>query len=436
MKDKIMLGVLIAMLTGAAATWFFATHERVEIKERTATAPEVRANRYFGFFRYLASHDIAGENIYNLNTRTQLPDTKDTIILDTDTSGMTTQEHDHILDWVAEGGQLLIRQPYFHDDSLLLAMGIANDAEDVNDASEPGSEPATDLDRAIEQLPIPGHWTSDPDQLDPDQLNPDQLKPEPDSPLTDKINERREYPAYLVHRGETLLGELQFPLLLLRPLDAARPLLWSMSIAPANLPQNGKPHFAIGFRYGLGFVTILGEIQQVANEHFYLGDNSFIMREALTSNRSPGNVWIVSSVTRPDLWSLLWWRSAHVILWGALGVIFFFWWAGHRFGRVSPDPPAARREFQEHIAAGGRFLWRARQQDELLRTTRDSLLHTIQRRYPHFEVADASERRALLEKELGKNIKLWDIAMQPHTELSKHQFVEQVKALQTLQELL
>jgi hypothetical protein len=200
--------------------------------------------------------------------------------------------------------------------------------------------------------------------------------------------------------------------------------------------QDDRRTYALGFQYGLGSVSLLSDYAQWDNDNFYRDDNALVSLAALSQSRPPGIIWFVQTIRRASLWQLIWNSAAHVLMWLALAVILFFWWAGQRIGRVLPNPTLKRREFNEHLIASGRYLWRNKQREELLHSAQQSLRDRARQRYPRLYALSESQADLHLQELLQEHHQTWVYAMRIPDAYTKPHFLEQIKAIQKLWKLL
>lgn len=72
-----------------------------------------------------------------------------------------------------------------------------------------------------------------------------------------------------------------------------------------------------------------------------------------------------------------------------------------RFGPLLPPPPEERRSRAEHIRAMGRFLWDRNASSTLLESARSSLIEELERKQPRLREAQGRERRKIVGRMLG-----------------------------------
>ncbi len=434
MREKLIAGVVAVIVLSAGVAWFLYTHERVEVNERGPASAIVRANPNYGFSRFLEHYNIESRQLSTLNTRLQMPDTADTLVIGFDAVYLSDDENERIASWVTAGGHLVVPLPYNTDDTLLEYFNIhSGDNEEVED--EAGVS-------AVEELAS----ENEPENPDTGEAGAGQ-DPEADAVSTDDVvitvndllSEEDAATRYVYDtriNGETV-GQFSMSYRIYDDLYSDRETLWTMDVERKD--EDGdvdQRTYALSFKYGLGAVSLLSDYSQWHNDNFHHDDNALVSLAALSQTRAPGTIWFVQTIRRASLWQIIWNNAAHVLMWLALAVILFFWWAGQRIGRVLPNPTLKRREFNEHLIASGRYLWRHKRRDELLHSAQQSLRDRARQRYPRLYALSESQADLHLQELLEEHHQTWVYAMRAPEHYTKPQFLEQIKAIQKLWKLL
>lgn len=427
MRDKLIFAVVAAVLIGAGVAWFLHTYERVDVDERGPQSAVVRANPNYGFSRFLEHYGIDSRQLSTLNTSNQLPDPGDTLVIGFDAVYLSEEESVRIASWVAQGGHLVLPLPYNTQDTLLAYFNIHSGEDDEDDAppdqSSSASYPLSQDDAQTSDEPNNGEGAADSD--DSAAGSNAQADAAPDRYVYD------------TRFNGAPVGKFSLGYKVYDDLYSNRETLWQMQIERENADGSADRRvYALGFQYGLGAVSLLSDYAQWNNGNFHRDDNALVSLAALSQVRPPGTIWFVQTIRRASLWQLIWTNAAHVLMWLALAVILFFWWAGQRIGRVLPNPSLERREFNEHLIASGRYLWRNKRRDELLHSAQQALRERARQRYPRLYALDESQADLHLQELLEEHHETWVYAMRVPDAYTKPQFLEQIKAIQKLWKLL
>ncbi len=417
MRESTVVAIISLVVVGAGVAWFLLNFERVDVNERGQPSAIVRTNPNYGFGQFLEHYNIEFQQLSSLNTRTQLPDTSDTLVIDFDAIYMTGEETQRLANWVTSGGHLVLPLPYDSDESILSYFNIHTNEDDEEDneedetVSEEGDESLAETEQAT---------TSDTQNEDEE---PEEFV-EPETPS------RYVYEARFNGSAE---GQFSLTYEVYDDLYSNRETLWTMDIE-REIPdeENDKRTYALGFQYGLGSVSLLSDYAQWNNDNFYEDDNALLSLASLSQTRPPGKIWFIQTIRRASLWQIIWNNGAHLLLWLGLGIILFFWWAGQRLGRILPNPTLERREFNEHLIASGRFLWSNKKRLKLLAGAQEALANRMRRSYPRLHALTASHADLHLQDILEKDYDTWRFAMETPETQTKIQFLEQIKAIQRL----
>lgn len=434
MRDKLVFAAVAALVIGAGVAWFLYAYERVDVNERGPKSAVVRADPNYGFGRFLEHYGIESQQLSTLNTRNQLPDPDDTLVVGFDAVYLSEEESARIANWVAEGGHLVLPLPYTTDDTLLAYFNIHSGEDDDDDDHDEATTAFGDSVQAPEAGQSPENSGNDEALISGNSAPDDQNE---DADQADDEDEAVKRYVYDTRFNGTSAGQFSLGYEVYDDLYSNRETLWQMEIErETGDGQTDRRVYALGFQYGLGAVSLLSDYAQWNNENFYLNDNARVSLAALSQARPPGKVWFVQTIRRASLWQLIWTNAAHVLMWLALAVGLFFWWAGQRIGRVQPNPLLERREFNEHLIASGRYLWRNKRRDELLVSAQQSLRDRARQRYPRLYALSESQADLHLQELLEEHHQTWVYAMRVPDAYTKPQFLEQIKAIQKLWKLL
>jgi hypothetical protein len=135
--------------------------------------------------------------------------------------------------------------------------------------------------------------------------------------------------------------------------------------------------------YGRGNITTVVDFDTIAS-NWRLGeeDHAEILWSLLERYQPDGPVTLISRLHVPTLGEWLVEHASAGLLSFGLLIALWLWHIIPRAGRLVPERPAARRELGEHLAAMGRFIWRAGALSSLLATARSAVHTRLLSRHP------------------------------------------------------
>ncbi|MDM8558644.1 DUF4350 domain-containing protein [Candidatus Parabeggiatoa sp. HSG14] len=171
-----------------------------------------------------------------------------------------------------------------------------------------------------------------------------------------------------------------------------------------EIGDNYGIHF-LRYYYGIGIISVLSDLAFIENDKIGEYDHAQFFWLIVNFERLATKIWLLSPETEFDsgegeqktLWTLLWKNLWTVII--SIIVLLLFWLlsAAQRFGPLLPAPSRTRRRLLEHIEASGRFLWQQKQAHILLSGARQALLKRLESVHPDWirlSHAELSQRLA------------------------------------------
>jgi hypothetical protein len=129
--------------------------------------------------------------------------------------------------------------------------------------------------------------------------------------------------------------------------------------------------------HGLGRVSLVADDTWATNAELGEHDHARLIVELVQLEGRRASTLIVFGERPPGLLALLADHAAMFLVAGACTTALYLWHAGARFGPLLPEHSTDRREFAEHIAASGEFLWRHKASRALLAGPREELRRRI-----------------------------------------------------------
>lgn len=199
----------------------------------------------------------------------------------------------------------------------------------------------------------------------------------------------------------------------------------------ATLADSVGTRFA-QFIYGKGRITLLASSAQWRNPYLSCLDNAYFLWELTPAQ---GAVWWLVNERGPSLWHFLW-QSAPLLILVLLALAFGgLWFQSVRFGPVRPEGERAHGNFRQHLYASGRFLWRRGHQEALLAPLRAAIRRQASRQLPVFS-ALSEEKRMLALARLADLDPAVVAAAMTETPLKEERFTALMKVLATIRKQL
>jgi hypothetical protein len=350
----VWLAVLLLALAVVGGSWFVTRFERVPVQERTEEEAEARRNPYLALERFLNRLGRPLTRQDNARALDALPPNGALILDRQRRQHMTPARVDRLLTWVDRGGYLvLVPEAVAVDDPLLAALKVSRGKASARGASaaataeddEPAVKPRRPPERAT--VSIPGAVRPFALDFRGPALHPGE--PGPDwSAATDGFGSQ----------------VLHFP--------------------------RGQGHVTVV----AGFSTLLTNRQIGRQDHA-----EFLWTLLQTYAPAAGTpVILATRLTVPNLWDWLAGPGLPVLAAGSILLGLWLWRVVPRFGPPQPEPPPDRRELREHLAAVGRYVWRAGGLGHWLAAARESFLARLALRHPALAALPPAEQAAALAR--------------------------------------
>lgn len=392
----LVIGVLV--LGGA---WFVANFERVPVKERLDEEAEARHNPHLALERFLARMGRPLTRASDTRTLDALP-AGGVLILDRNRRHhMTPARVKRILDWVAAGGYLIVVPEW-----------------------------RTVSDPLCEKLGVVAFDPKKGALLNPEPE--DEEEPDADVPPARSGPKKVPKPP---------------PTVAVRIPGAARPLqvsFWASGHQPGKLEPEwvaGDANFGdqfLHYHVGRGEITVAdGLMQLLSNRSIGEHDNAELVWTLIQTYQPDARAPLIlmSKLKVPTLWDWLAESAWTAVIAGLALLGLWIWRILPRFGPVVPEPEAARRELREHLAALGRYVWRAGGLDHWLRVAREDFFARLSLRYPAIAAMAPDTQAAELARLSDRPASL--IAAALHGQAgSPHAFTQALRTLRNLERSL
>ena len=141
--------------------------------------------------------------------------------------------------------------------------------------------------------------------------------------------------------------------------------------------DHGKIALA-SFRRGAGRITLAAHAEPFRNRHIGHGDNAWLLLQLIAQDRK-GEVWFLNGV-RASFSAMLWEHGWMALIAGGALLVVWLWKNLPRFGPLRTATDGSTRNFAEHLALTGAFLWRHDQHAPLVEPMREAVVRAAVRR--------------------------------------------------------
>jgi hypothetical protein len=348
---QILVAALIIVLAATGAGWFLANHERTTEEVFVGFQGRARTDPYLAAERLLQRMGVNAKAVRAMPELRTLPPSA-TLVLPQARQSITPQLQQSILEWVGQGGHLIIEAEAIHQpDALLDALGVlrttveipkeADEEEHDNGDSKEEAEPETN----IVEVSVPA-----------------------------------DLPPARVRMSQSLSLE---------------------SESAAGRFGGVYATTLLFIEHGRGLVTVAADLSGISN--YYIGDldhAEFLWRLVILEPDTAEVLFF----NNPQKLSLVGWLRANA--WAALAgagglLLLWLWRIAPRFGPTQPDPERVRRRLLDHLRASGRFLWSNGGSARLLEAAREACLRRVMRAHPDLMATPDSQRKARIAELLG-----------------------------------
>lgn len=327
---------LLFACLAAAAIWFLSNFERRTESEPVGFQGMARHDRWLAAQRLLQRMGAKAQAVRSLSELGGLPPTA-TLLLARGRQSLTPQTRQNILDWVRQGGRLVVEaEPPYQPDPLLDALGVRR--KTVKTADDRKGNDDDHGNPALVEIALPADL----------------------APVTVRMS-----------------GHID------------------LQTDGALARFGGRQGTAVLLlQYRPGYVLVLNEFDALSNRSIGMHDHAeFLWRIAQVDQGTP-SVFFFSDPRKLSLVEWLRTNAWSAVAGSALLLVVWLWHAVPRFGPIAPDPERARRRLLDHLRASGRFLWAHGGSQLLVDSAREACLRRIARVHPDLIAAAGTEHEA------------------------------------------
>ncbi len=382
-----LIALLVLALVIVAVVWFRHTYHRVEQEFALPPRGEAAYNPLYALKATLGNEGIRVDSRQRLELGSRRLDPGDTMLIYSDPRGVTAPEAQRLLDWVADGGHLLLRMPSSAVETgtvpLLDRLGVARAA------SSPGCMPfqVEGEERHVEFCngqrflladAAPVLWWGDAE--------------------SGYVHARQAY----AHGHVDVVSDFDFI---------------------ANASQTGLPPLLAGLQQAPA-----GGLRDVPHQA--------LARNLLAPNYGQGTVHLVYSSQMPSLLRMVLVRGWPVWLPLLLALFAWLWLRMQRFGPLLPSPAEERRSLLEHVRASGELLFRHGKAQALHAAALRGFLARLRRRDPVAAALEGDAQAVAVAERLGMPVSMVRDAMHAPAPHDKAAFRQRIATLVELRSRL
>jgi len=340
-----------ALLFALGAGLFLYLFERADVEVETEPVGEARYNPYLAAALTL---DALGMPTARSRVMEVPAEPSGVLLLLAPSRLLEGAERERLLDWVAEGGRLVVLAT--GEDLLLEPLGIRATWWDEADG---------EVDGEVDTELVEGDTgASDSGGADDVEIDAEIDADLDTGAIADAIASLFGDGEAPIISGTTPSGE---------PIEVA----WR---GMRRLRLDMEPYWALDelaarVVYGEGTVTALSEAGFLENEALVEHDHAALLWALVDGDAaaSPTSATLVYWTQPPSLWRWLKTAALPALISGGALLVVWLWGATRRFGPILPDPAPGRRSLLEHLDAAGNYAWKRGDRRALLMGVRDAV---------------------------------------------------------------
>jgi len=331
-----LITLLLAIATGVGTLWFLKNFEKREYEFSMGYQGEARVNPLLAAGRFLRRMGVPARELQPHEWAKGPPPAGAALLLATPRWTLDEKRVQGLLDWVAEGGHLIV--------------AARHDSEDSEDET-----PASDA--LLTELGVGTLRYSD-------------SATEEDATVAAEFDD-----------GQPPLEVAFTPRV---RLDSEEDYL--------HLAEDDTGAAVLHGTWGNGRITVLADVAPFHNAELVKHDHAAFLWRLVRLSPAEGTVWVVYDEDMAALPIWLWRHAPWAIVSFGLLLLAFLWNRFPRFGPRLDLPPPGRRRLLEHIEASGQFLWRNGGRKRLLATARGAVSRAASRHHPGWATLPAREQ--------------------------------------------
>lgn len=389
--------------------------ERVNTTINLGYTTKALQNRYLAAQNFLDQQAIDSQTAIDLTEVIDQLQPNDALLL-LNSRLIPEAYQDQIMDWVANGGHLLIRAQNLWDeeyqesgDPFLDKLGVRlYDVleEEVERIGEAAGEKVDELNQQQEITEAETAGETDTVTDEDKSTEAAQCDVYDYSRLTLVDYDNREPPIQVQFASYTHL------------FDAS-----GNAITPADYYPNQMLQYPVG----QGMITAISNYEMWLNHNIGWYDHAYYLWLLV---QQADQVWFVFDRDAKSLFTLIIEHLLEPLIAGLLLLALYLWYRAKRFGPIAPAPAPTRRSLKEHLVANARFNWRHQQVQPLIQKQRDEIKQHFIRRHGNHHNQDFIFTTLAKASGLSAEQVRWALTVEPPEK--EQEFTQLMRLLQRL----
>ena len=358
-------GIVAAILVLLGGLLYLISNqfERVKTTINLGYSLEAMQNRYLAAQKYLERQSIPSDTAVDIATVWDQLQHNDALLI-LNTRLVPEPYHEKLMDWVADGGHLVVTaQNYWSEDDA---------ASGDSFLDQLGVEMYDVIEKEVDAL---GQSAGEALQ---------EIMSETESETgEEQITEAAQCDVY----GYSRLTLVNYDQQRRPPLQIQFGSFAHLYDASGNAltPDIYYPNQILQYPIGQGMITTLTNHEMWANSNIGWYDHAYFLWLLV---QDAEKVWFIFDRDSDSLLSLINKHLLEPFVAGLLLLALWLWYRAKRFGPIRPEPQLARRSLMEHLLASARFNWRHQQIQPMVQKQREDIKQLFMRRHGNHHQED------------------------------------------------
>ena len=193
------------------------------------------------------------------------------------------------------------------------------------------------------------------------------------------------------------------------------------------------PNALLQYQVGAGKLTVLMDTTIWDNERIGEFDHAYFLWQLV---KADDIIWFVSSNDSENLLDKLWRTAPYLLIGCSLLLLIWGWQRWVRFGPMIPEPANEHRQLLEHIEAATRFDWNHARGDAMVQSLRNEIKAEVSRHHNLDFKSDQNKWLELVARYCQLDPNLVAQAMSQPSPEREHPWTELISQLQTIRNAL
>ncbi|MDH5572186.1 MAG: DUF4350 domain-containing protein [Gammaproteobacteria bacterium] len=336
-----------------------------------------------------------------------------TVFISNGSKVLTAKRVDKLLQWVNNGGHIIIAAPVYNKDkpdALLTKFNVENHPVENNKKSKVKGQKK--LSTRMEELnKLNGIKNYNADKLD-NNIPDDEITRLKFTDLDTDIEINFSPKTHLTH-----------------------PALYADDNDTLTEPT---PSYWIGSEYGVHFMQFDvgdGLLTVISDKGIWDSHNIGTLDHAYliwTLSNHFSEVILLYGAQMPSIFNFFWKYAFETILSGSIFLLAWLIFKGRRFGKIHPQTSGAHRSIAEHIQASSNYLWRNRKFEQLLQPVRQDVIQHLHKYFPSYSYLDHNEKIHLISEHTKIDTEQIELALMNSSDNNSQDFQHIMSTLQKI----